>query len=110
MSRRSGYRFSVKDMRHQRSAPWPRCKPQDRCAPGMARLRAGRRQGLPDHMQSRGIPLKPPGSAMIDLHYWTTPNGHKITIFLEEAGLPYKIFPVNIGKGEQFKREFLAIS
>jgi GST-like protein len=47
---------------------------------------------------------------MIDLHYWTTPNGHKITIFLEEAGLPYKIFPVNIGKGDQFKKEFLAIS
>ena len=47
---------------------------------------------------------------MIDLHYWTTPNGHKITIFLEEAGLPYKIIPVNIGKGEQFKAEFLAIS
>jgi GST-like protein len=47
---------------------------------------------------------------MIDLHYWTTPNGHKITIFLEEAGLPYKIFPVAIGKGEQFKPEFLAIS
>jgi len=47
---------------------------------------------------------------MIDLHYWTTPNGHKITIFLEETGLPYKIFPVNIGKGEQFKREFLAFS
>src|SRR5215510_1876130 len=50
------------------------------------------------------------GLAMIDLHYWTTPNGHKITIFLEETGLPYKIFPVNIGKGEQFKREFLAVS
>jgi len=47
---------------------------------------------------------------MIDLHYWTTPNGHKVTIFLEETGLPYKIFPVNIGKGEQFKREFLAVS
>jgi GSH-dependent disulfide-bond oxidoreductase len=47
---------------------------------------------------------------MIDLHYWTTPNGHKITIFLEETGLPYKFFPVNIGKGEQFKREFLAVS
>jgi GST-like protein len=47
---------------------------------------------------------------MIDLYYWTTPNGHKIAIFLEETGLPYKIFPVNIGKGEQFKREFLAIS
>src|SRR5947209_8295372 len=47
---------------------------------------------------------------MIDLHYWTTPNGHKITIFLEEATVPYKIFPVNIGKGEQFKAEFLAVS
>jgi GSH-dependent disulfide-bond oxidoreductase len=47
---------------------------------------------------------------MIDLYYWTTPNGHKITIFLEEAGLPYKIIPVNIGKGEQFKPEFLAVS
>jgi GSH-dependent disulfide-bond oxidoreductase len=47
---------------------------------------------------------------MIDVHYWTTPNGHKITIFLEEAALPYKIFPVNIGKGEQFKAQFLAIA
>ena len=47
---------------------------------------------------------------MIDLHYWTTPNGHKVTMFLEETGLPYKITPVNIGKGEQFKPEFLAVS
>ena len=47
---------------------------------------------------------------MIDLHYWTTPNGHKITIFLEETGLPYRIFPVNIGKGEQFASGFLTIS
>jgi GST-like protein len=47
---------------------------------------------------------------MIDLHYWTTPNGHKITMLLEETGLLYKIFPVNIGKGEQFKADFLAIS
>jgi GST-like protein len=47
---------------------------------------------------------------MIDLHYWTTPNGHKITIFLEESGLPYRIRPVNIGKGHQFEDEFLAIS
>ncbi len=47
---------------------------------------------------------------MIDLYYWTTPNGHKITIFLEEAGLPYKIVPVNISKGEQFQPDFLAIS
>jgi GST-like protein len=47
---------------------------------------------------------------MIDLHYWTTPNGHKITIFLEETGLEYKVVPVNIGKGEQFKPEFLDIA
>ena len=47
---------------------------------------------------------------MIDLYYWTTPNGHKITIFLEETALPYRIVPVNISKGEQFKPDFLAIS
>ena len=47
---------------------------------------------------------------MIDLHYWTTPNGHKITLFLEEAGLEYRVHPVNIGRGDQFKPEFLAIS
>jgi GST-like protein len=44
---------------------------------------------------------------MIDLYYWTTPNGHKITIFLEEAAQPYRLHPVNIGKGEQFKPDFL---
>jgi GST-like protein len=47
---------------------------------------------------------------MIDLHYWPTPNGHKITMFLEETGLPYRIVPVNIGKGEQFDPAFLAIA
>src|SRR5260370_10072690 len=47
---------------------------------------------------------------MIELHYWTTPNGHKITIFLEESGLPYRIVPVNISAGDQFKPEFLKIS
>ncbi len=47
---------------------------------------------------------------MIDLHYWPTPNGHKITIFLEEAGLAYRIHPVNIGKGEQFRPDFLKIA
>ena len=47
---------------------------------------------------------------MIELYYWTTPNGHKITMFLEETGLPYTIVPVKIGAGEQFKPEFLAIS
>ena len=47
---------------------------------------------------------------MIDLYYWPTPNGHKISIFLEEAGLPYTIHPVNIGKGEQFAPDFLKIA
>lgn len=47
---------------------------------------------------------------MIDLYYWPTPNGHKITIFLEEAGLGYRIIPVNISAGDQFKPEFLKIS
>lgn len=47
---------------------------------------------------------------MIDLYYWTTPNGHKITMFLEEAELPYKVLPVNIAKGEQFQPQFLEIS
>jgi len=47
---------------------------------------------------------------MIELHYWPTPNGHKVTMFLEEAGVPYVIKPVDIGKGAQFAPEFLAIS
>lgn len=47
---------------------------------------------------------------MIDLYYWTTPNGHKITIFLEEAAVPYRIVPVDISKGDQFKPDFLKIS
>ncbi len=47
---------------------------------------------------------------MIDLHYWPTPNGWKLSIMLEECGLPYRMVPVNIGKGEQFAPEFLAIS
>jgi len=47
---------------------------------------------------------------MIDLYYWPTPNGHKITLFVEEAGLPYTIKPVNIGKGEQFDPAFLEIA
>ncbi|UDQ74694.1 GSH-dependent disulfide bond oxidoreductase [Pectobacterium brasiliense] len=47
---------------------------------------------------------------MIDLYYAPTPNGHKITLFLEEANLPYQLHRVNISKGEQFRPEFLAIS
>jgi GST-like protein len=47
---------------------------------------------------------------MIDLHYWPTPNGHKITMFLEEAGIDYTIIPVDISAGDQFKPDFLAIA
>lgn len=47
---------------------------------------------------------------MIDLYYWTTPNGHKVTIFLEETGLPFNVKPINIGKGDQFDAAFLRIS
>jgi GST-like protein len=47
---------------------------------------------------------------MIDLYYWPTPNGHKITLFLEEAALPYAIKRVDIGKGDQFAPAFLAIA
>jgi GSH-dependent disulfide-bond oxidoreductase len=47
---------------------------------------------------------------MLELYYWPTPNGHKITIFLEEAGLDYQIFPINIGAGDQFKPDFLKIA
>lgn len=47
---------------------------------------------------------------MIDLHYWPTPNGHKVTMLLEEAGLTHRIVPVHIGRGEQFKPEFLRIA
>ena len=47
---------------------------------------------------------------MIDFYYWPTPNGWKVSIMLEECGLPYRVVPVNIGKGDQFKPEFLAIS
>lgn len=47
---------------------------------------------------------------MIDLYYWTTPNGHKVTLLLEETGLEYRIIPINIGKGDQFTPEFLKIA
>jgi GST-like protein len=58
-------------------------------------------------------PAHPPASARkkpIDLYYWPTPNGYKISIMLEECRLPYRMIPVNISKGDQFKPEFLAIS
>ena len=53
---------------------------------------------------------KTEGLGLIDVYYWPTPNGYKITIMLEECGLPYNIIPVNISKGDQFKPDFLKIS
>src|SRR5262249_3641328 len=104
-----------------RRAPWAR-PPQ----PVWVESRAARGQGSHARRRSTGRRIDGPcirnyatairliaaqgNMPMIDLYYWTTPNGHKITIFLEETGLPYNIMPVNIGKGEQFKAEFLAIS
>ena len=47
---------------------------------------------------------------MIDYYFWTTPNGYKVLVFLEEADIPYRIIPINISKGEQFNPKFLKIS
>ncbi|PZQ65386.1 MAG: glutathione S-transferase, partial [Variovorax paradoxus] len=48
--------------------------------------------------------------APIDVYSWPTPNGHKVHILLEETGLPYRVHPINIGQGDQFTEDFLAIS
>src|SRR5688572_12710032 len=50
------------------------------------------------------------GSAMIELYTWSTPNGHKASIMLEEVGLPYRVHPIDIEKGHQFHPDFLAIA
>jgi GSH-dependent disulfide-bond oxidoreductase len=63
-----------------------------------------------EQQKSPGAGLAPSGETMIDLHYAPTPNGWKISIMLEELGLPYNVIPVNIRAGDQFKPEFLAIS
>src|SRR3954464_7854116 len=60
--------------------------------------------------QPRQMPPARRGEPMIDVYAWSTVNARKIYIMLEENGLPYRIHPVNISKGEQFKSEFLAIS
>jgi GST-like protein len=69
--------------------------------------RAGRVASRPNPVPGR---RRASGKKPIDLYYWPTPNGWKITIMLEECGLPYRMIPVDISKGEQFKPEFLAIS
>jgi GSH-dependent disulfide-bond oxidoreductase len=98
----------------------------------MAGGKAGRRQAAAKRMTSQGKRLakraataskigkvktptkaqsaKPKSTKPLDLYYWPTPNGFKISIMLEECGLPYKLIPVNISKGDQFSPNFLAIS
>jgi GST-like protein len=56
------------------------------------------------------FPYSGPGAKMIDVYSWATPNGHKIHIMLEELGLEYKVIPIDIGAGDQFMPDFLAIS
>src|SRR5579862_5404052 len=68
------------------------------------RVRGAAVTGWPGFANCRGV------ADMIDLYYWPTPNGHKIAMFLEETGLPYRIVPVNIGSGAQFEPAFLAIA
>jgi GSH-dependent disulfide-bond oxidoreductase len=62
------------------------------------------------YAKSLAKPLTAKDNSMIDLHYWTTPNGHKITMMLEEAGMKYAVIPVNISKGAQFDPTFLQIA
>jgi GST-like protein len=81
--------------------------------PGRRKARAGIKTGHKRRTKSSAVSKA--GSARsknktIDLYYWPTPNGWKITIMLEECGLPYTVIPVNISKGDQFTLEFLAIS
>ena len=80
----------------------------------MARAAVRRSRAKPRASRANSVPRsrkqRPRGRTPIDLYYWPTPNGWKITIMLEECGLPYTVIPVDISKGDQFKPEFLAIS
>src|SRR3954454_22358111 len=58
----------------------------------------------------RAKPSKKPSNKPINLYFWPTPNGWKVSIMLEECRLPYNVIPVNIARGDQFKPEFLKIS
>jgi len=77
-----------------------------RLTPKQHPSRAAQKRGSRRQISTRSLASAWP----IDLYYWPTPNGWKITIMLEECRLPYTVIPVNISKGDQFKPEFLAIS
>jgi GST-like protein len=103
----------------RRSKPAAKSKPPVKAKPAgkskaAARLKSARKPAASRKLVSLAAAArgkKPPRSSKpIDVYYWSTPNGWKITIMLEECGLPYNVIPVNIAKGEQFKPDFLAIS
>jgi GSH-dependent disulfide-bond oxidoreductase len=103
----------------RRSKPTAKSKPAVKAKPARkpkatTRLKSARKPAASRKAVSLAAAArekKPPRpSKPIDLYYWSTPNGWKITIMLEECGLPYNVIPVNIAKGDQFKPEFLAIS
>ncbi len=94
---------------------WPR----QRKVSSAKRSKAGKSNALKKQVTAARPAAKKPSAKRvaaraaqqpIDLYYWSTPNGWKITIMLEECGLPYKVIPVNISSGDQFKPEFLKIS
>src|ERR1700744_2077829 len=94
-----------------RPRPWPGSRPTSAEAPGALRRPSGL-VGL--RSPAGGLGFAPHayerGAQMYDLHYWPTPNGKKVTILLEELGVPYTIVPMNIGRGDQFTPESLKIS
>jgi GST-like protein len=96
-----------------KSKPAVKAKPA-RKSKATARLKSARRPAASQKVVSLAAAArekKPPRpSKPIDLYYWSTPNGWKVTIMLEECGLPYNVIPVNIAKGDQFNPDFLAIS
>jgi GST-like protein len=96
----------------RRSKPAVKSKPARRKpatnAKSAAKPKAARKAAPPSRRAAAAPP--PRQSKPIDLYYWSTPNGWKITIMLEECALPYNVIPVNIARGDQFKPDFLAIA
>jgi GST-like protein len=76
----------------------------------MARKSASKRNRNARKASAARAPKRPAIAKPIDLYYWPTPNGYKVSIMLEECGLPYRVIPLNIARGDQFKPDFLAIS
>ena len=102
---------------HTAEGVLPRCGPGRNAVPALGRRRgrAGEQalQAVEHGLESKatGGSQEPPAeNAMIEVYSWATPNGHKVHIMLEECGLPYRAHAVDIGAGDQFKPEFLAIS